>query len=82
VIVTVPPVVLLAAVSLKSPASASESSVAFAQVLFVSLVSPTATAINPPLLAIVIDPVVSGSVESMSEETSEPLLEYEPPYTA
>lgn len=45
------------------------SSVAFAHVFeAVDAVAPAATAINPPPVGIVIDPVESGEVASMSVE--------------
>ena len=69
-------VILVAVVNLSAPASSSISSVAFAQVLAVPSVAPAATAMKPPLVAIVIAPVVSASVASMSLDPSLPPDEY------
>lgn len=72
VLVAVPAVVYLAVVNLKAPASASISSVQLAQVLSPVSVSPAATAINPPPVAIVVEPVVRASETSMSVDWSPP----------
>lgn len=74
-IVTVPDVVLVAVVNRNVPASSSISSVASAQVFAVPSAAPAATAINPPPVPIVTDPVVSGSEASMSVEPSAPVEE-------
>ena len=54
----------------------SRSSVAFAHVFAVVVaVAPPATAIKPPPVAIVIAPVVSGDVASMSVDPAPPVDE-------
>lgn len=58
--------------NLKPPASASISSVALAHVFALVSLAPAATAINPPPVAMVIAPVVSRSVASMSVDPSPP----------
>lgn len=68
-------VVRVAVVNLKAPPSASISSVALAHDLALVSVALAATAINQPPEAIEIDPVVSGSVESMSVDLSAPVEE-------
>lgn len=74
-------VVLVAVVNLRFPTSASISSVALAHVFATVSVAPTATAINPPPVGIVIAPVVSGSVTSISVEPSPPAEEKTPSTT-
>jgi hypothetical protein len=74
VLVAVPAVVELAVVKRKLPASTSKSSVALAQVLATVSAAPAAIAKKPPLVAIVCEPVVNGSVASMSVEPSPPVV--------
>jgi hypothetical protein len=79
--VAVRAVVLVAVVNLRFPTSASIPSVALAHVFATVSVAPTATAINPPPVAIVIAPVVSGAVASMSVEPLPPAEEKTPSTT-
>ena len=72
VLVAVPAVVEKAVVNLKAPASASISSPKLAHAFALVSVAPAATAIIPPPEAMVVEPVVSGSVESISNEPSPP----------
>lgn len=69
-------VILVATVNLNVPTSSSISSDAFAHVLPTASLAHAATAKNPPFVAIVIAPVVSGSLASMSVDPSLPALEY------
>ncbi len=71
--VAVKAVVLVAVVNPNAPASTSMSSVAFAQVTLDVSVAFPATAIKPPPVAIVIAPVVSGVVTSMSVDPLPPV---------
>jgi hypothetical protein len=76
--VAVKAVVLVAVVNLKPPTSASMSSVALAHAFAPVSVAPAATAINPPPVAMVIAPVVTGSPASISDVPSPPVEEYAP----
>jgi hypothetical protein len=49
------------------------SPLALAHDLVLLSTAPAATAINPPLVLIVVEPVVNGSVVSISVEPSDPL---------
>jgi hypothetical protein len=68
----VPAVVENAVVNRNVPASMSKSSPRFVHVFATVSVAPTATAIIPPPVAIVVDPVVSGAVASMSVDPLPP----------
>lgn len=70
--VAVPAVVEVAVVKRNPPASMLISSVALDHVLPTVSVAPAATAMKPPPVAIVLDPVVSGAVASMSVEPLPP----------
>lgn len=69
-------VTLVAVVNSNAPTFASISSVAFAHVFVPAAVAPAATARKPPPVAIVIAPVVSASLTSISLDASLPALEY------
>jgi len=82
VLVAVPAVVEVAVLKPKAPPSTSRSSVSPDHVSCppVAPARPI-TAIIPPPAAIVVEPVVSGSVASMSVEPSLPAEEYAPSET-
>lgn len=79
--VAVPAVVENAVVKRKVPASTSRFSVSPDHVLATVSVAPQATAIIPPPVAIVVEPVVRASVASMSVEPSPPEDENAPSTT-
>jgi len=72
--VAVPAVIDVPVSNLNAPASAFISFVQFAQVLATVSVAPAAIPMIPPPVAMVCDPVVSGSVASMSVEPSPPAV--------
>lgn len=77
VLVAVPAVVEVAVVNLNAVVDTSISSERLAQVL-APVPEPAATAIIPPPEAMVVEPVVSGSVASISVEPSPPADENAP----